>query len=133
MITNACQVPAEPEDESEAVIAVLNQQAVDWSNGDIEAYMQGYWKSEELSFGGSNGFSFGWEETLAGYKQRYPSQEIMGKLEFDIIKVTRLADDVYYVLGKYMLTRNIGDASGYFANVWKKIDGDWKIVGDHTC
>ena len=39
----------------------LLQQQEDWNNGDIDAFMQAYWKSEHLQFGGASGITRGWE------------------------------------------------------------------------
>jgi hypothetical protein len=37
--------------------AVLNAQQQAWNRADVEAFMDGYWHSEELSFSGSSGVS----------------------------------------------------------------------------
>lgn len=36
------------------------------------------------------------------------------------------------MIGKFHLTREVGDVSGHFSLVWKKIKGEWKVVIDHT-
>lgn len=119
-------------DAKAAIIQVMNRQEEAWSAGDIDAFMEGYWKSENLTFIGSKGLSYGWEQTLANYKKGYPSKEIMGKLTFDILSIEQLAPDSYYMIGKFYLERKPKDASGHFTLVWKYIDGKWVIVSDHT-
>lgn len=114
------------------IIQVMNRQEEAWSAGDIDAFMEGYWKSENLTFIGSKGLSYGWEQTLANYKKGYPSKEIMGKLTFDILSIEQLAPDSYYMIGKFYLERKSKDASGHFTLLWKYIDGKWVIVSDHT-
>ena len=94
--------------------------------------MDGYWKSESLKFIGSAGVTYGWQNTLESYKNRYPDVQAMGKLDFDIIELTPLAANIYMLVGKFHLTREIGDLEGYFSLIWKKIDGDWVIISDHT-
>ena len=65
-------------------------------------------------------------------QKNYPTQEAMGKLKFDVLQLTPLSKDSYFLTGKYYLTRTIGDASGMFTLIFKKIKGKWVIIYDHT-
>jgi ketosteroid isomerase-like protein len=56
----------------------------------------------------------------------------MGKLNFNILKVKALSPDTYFVLGKWALTRTVGDVSGHYTLLFKKIDGEWRIIVDHS-
>ena len=56
----------------------------------------------------------------------------MGKLSFDIIMVKKLSNEYYYVVGKWMLKRSIGDLSGHYDLLIRRIRGEWKIVSDHS-
>ncbi|MBT33602.1 MAG: DUF4440 domain-containing protein [Thalassobius sp.] len=116
----------------DAVKNILQRQIKDWNSGDVEKFMVGYWESEKLKFVGSNGVTYGYEATLERYKTSYPNQKIMGKLDFDIISAEKLAPKVILVVGKFHLTREVGDAEGFFTLTWKKIDGKWVIIVDHT-
>lgn len=114
---------------------LLTIQTESWNSGDIEGFMQTYWKSDSLTFIGNSGVHFGWRETLTNYKKAYPDTTAMGKLSFDIITIKRLSSEYYYVVGKWMLKRSIGDLSGHYDLLLKKIDGKWLlfpiIVPDH--
>ena len=44
----------------EEIKQVLQDQQTAWNNYDLEGFMQGYWKSDELKFYGSNGIVRGW-------------------------------------------------------------------------
>lgn len=118
-------------DES-AIRDVMNEQVKAWNNGNIDAFMQTYWKSDSLLFVGSSGPTYGWQTTLEHYKQRYPDTAAMGKLDFDILQVKLLAADYGFVLGKWHLARSIGDIGGHFTLLFKKIKGHWYIIADHT-
>lgn len=115
------------------ILNVLDQQKEAWNAFDLEGFMQGYWKSDELKFYGSNGVSHGWEHTLSNYKKRYPSKDAMGELNFTIDAVSKIEKDSYYVMGQYYLKRTIGDAHGTFMVIFKKINGMWKIIADSSC
>ncbi|MBL4745683.1 MAG: DUF4440 domain-containing protein [Flavobacteriaceae bacterium] len=120
------------EKDQAAIRNVLEQSAKDWSKGDLEGYMNAYWNSEELKFVGSRGITFGWEQTLLNYKKGYPTPAHTGTLTFDVIHVDFLAAGVYSVIGKYHLERTVGEANGIFTLIFKKIDGQWKIIIDHS-
>ena len=83
-------------------------------------------------FIGKNGITYGYEKTLANYRKSYPDMDAMGELKFDILKMTPLAADTYFVVGKWMLKRDSGDVSGHFTLLMKKIKGKWVIVSDHS-
>ncbi|HEV7332036.1 MAG TPA: DUF4440 domain-containing protein [Flavisolibacter sp.] len=111
---------------------LLHTQTEAWNRGDLEGFMQTYWKSDSLMFIGKNGIKWGWQETLANYKRSYPDTAAMGKLSFDILVVKKLSPDYYYVVGKWMLKRTIGDLSGHYNLLLRKIKGQWVIVADHS-
>ena len=111
---------------------VLNDQAAAWSEGNLEKFMEGYWKSDSLMFVGSKGITYGWDKTLANYKKGYPDKAHTGKLDFEIHHMQKVGVGSYFVIGKFKLTREVGEASGFFTLLWKKINGEWKIIVDHT-
>ncbi len=111
---------------------VMKQQVSAWNRGDIEAFMETYWKSDSLLFAGKNGITYGWQKTLENYKKSYPTKKDMGTLEFDILKVQPLGSNYYNVVGKWHLMRESGDLQGYYTLIFKKINNSWKIIQDHT-
>jgi ketosteroid isomerase-like protein len=111
---------------------LLLTQTAAWNRGDLEGFMQTYWKHDSLMFIGKNGIKWGWQETLENYKKGYPDSAAMGKLSFDILVVKKLSPDYYYVVGKWMLARTIGDLSGHYNLLLRKIKGRWLIVADHS-
>lgn len=111
---------------------VLAQQQQDWNSGNLESFMQGYWKSDSLKFISSRGINYGWQATLDGYKKGYPTAEAMGKLTFTIISIEKLSDASAMVIGKWHLQRTKDEPQGHFTLLWKKIEGRWVIVADHS-
>lgn len=112
---------------------VMEQQELDWNAQNLEGFMDGYWKSDSLKFYGRNGLTLGWENTLNNYKKNYPTQAESGKLKFVINDITNIEGDNYWVMGEYHLERSIGNANGVFIIIFKKINGNWKIVADMSC
>jgi uncharacterized protein (TIGR02246 family) len=124
-------VQAQSKDEKE-IRRLLSVQTEAWNRGDLEGFMQTYWKSDSLMFIGKNGVKWGWQETLDNYRKGYPDTVAMGKLSFEIIQVKRLSVMYFYVVGKWMLKRSMGDLSGHYDLLLRKIKGRWVIVADHS-
>lgn len=122
--------PATPDET--AIVNILLRQQADWNRGDIPAFMIGYWQSDSLSFTGKSGTISGYDNTLKRYLANYDSPEKMGRLQFTILRLTPLGPDHYSMIGRFELTRTMGDASGYFTLIWRRVNGEWKIISDHT-
>jgi ketosteroid isomerase-like protein len=118
--------------DEQAIRNLLHKQTLAWNNGNLEAFMQGYWKSDSLLFIGKNGPKYGYNTTLENYQKSYPDTASMGKLKFDILQVNRLSDRYFSVVGKWHLQRSIGDVQGYFTLLFSKIGKQWLIVSDHS-
>jgi len=118
-------------DETE-VRNLLTRQTQAWNRGDIDAFMIGYWENDSLMFIGKSGVTYGYKNTLSNYKKNYPDTTVMGKLTFTLIQLKQLSPEYFHVTGKYYLTRTIGDASGHFTLLFRKINGKWVIISDHS-
>ncbi|HRI61684.1 MAG TPA: nuclear transport factor 2 family protein [Saprospiraceae bacterium] len=130
-LTLSYGVRAQNNEESE-IRRVLAAQEADWNRADIEAFMEGYWKSDSLMFIGARGVTYGWQPTLDSYKKGYPNAEAMGKLTFTIYSLQVLSPESAYIIGKWHLARAKDEVGGHFTLLWKKIGGKWVIVADHT-
>ena len=128
IILNAQTLPEKDKDE---ILKVLETQRIYWNKGNIEAYMEGYWKSDSLRFIGKRGINFGWNNTLESYKKGYPDKETMGNLTFQVISLEALSNNTAFMIGKWDLDRK-EKAGGYFTLVWKRLNGKWLITVDHT-
>lgn len=125
------QQKVQPSD-SLAIVSTLFKQQEDWNKGDIDAFMEGYLKSDQLVFSGSSGPIYGWNATKKRYKKNYSSRLLMGSLTFDVLNLISLSPTVAQLQGKFYLTREIADSSGFFTLTWVKIEDQWLIISDHT-
>ena len=122
---------AQPANEKK-ITAILDRQTAAWNRGDLEGFMQGYWKSDSLKFIGSRGVTYGWQNTLDNYRKGYPDTAAMGQLRFEVLHINRLSARYYQVIGKWMLTRTVGNLSGHFTLLFRKKNREWVIVSDHS-
>ncbi len=122
----------EPPAVEQAVIGVLEHQAAAWNRGDIDAFMDTYWKSDRLTFSSGGKTTRGWQATLERYKKRYPDRQAMGSLRFEKLEVTLLSPDAALVLGRWIVTTDTKQAAGNFSLVLRKLKQSWVIIHDHT-
>ena len=130
-LTNSIAVSAQSKDVSE-IKALLVKQNAAWNKGDIAGFMEGYWNNDSMMFIGKSGIKYGWKNTLDNYKKGYPDTASMGKLKFELIEFKKLSTENYFVVGKWFLTRTIGNIDGVFTLVIKKIKNKWLIIADHS-
>ena len=131
ILLNTGKIFAQSSDET-AVRKILATQNAAWNRGDVDAFMIGYWQNDSLMFIGQNGITYGWQNTLNNYKKNYPDTATMGKLNFTLVTVKPLSKEYYHVVGKWHLTRSVGNASGHFTLLFRKIKGEWVIIEDHS-
>ncbi len=130
--TNTNLPPSNTRHEDEVSIrSVLDRQVTAWNEANIDEFMKSYWRSDSILFIGSK-ITAGWDSTLVRYKKSYPDQAAMGKLRFEILRMDYISSDSYLITGKYFLTREKDNPSGIFTLLFKKKDGNWVIVYDHT-
>ena len=115
-----------------SVRQVLNNQLAEWNRGNVEGFMEGYWKNDSLQFLTSKGITYGWESVTNNYKKSYPTKEKMGNLDFEILSEKALDKTHTMIIGKWKVKDAEGENSGYFTLLFKLIDGNWKIILDHT-
>ena len=113
------------------ITKVMTEQTAAWNKGDIDGFMKGYWKSEDLIFV-SNVVTRGWQQTLDRYKKSYNTKEKMGTLTFSDLEIDVLSKDAAKVLGSWVVATNDKASGGKFTLIFKKFRDGWKIVHDHT-
>lgn len=124
---------ASAQDDISRIKEILKAQEKAWSEGDLEGFMEGYWPSDSLTYFSRGKITQGWQTTLDNYKINYPSKAHTGTLKFRLVQITKINEDAYYVMGEYFLTREVGDANGTYMIIFKKINGEWKIIADTSC
>jgi hypothetical protein len=121
-----------PRDE-DAIRAVLDSQVAAWNRGDLEGFMVGYWKNDEMTFCSGGTITKGWQPTLERYRKRYQVEgKEMGRLTFDVIRVEPIVDSIALVRGRWRLLLKDGKPEGLFTLQMKLFPEGWRVVYDHT-
>ena len=140
---NIASPHTDPTEESErdlfaeqrgAIVVVLDTQAAAWNRGDLEGFMDGYWRSPELIFTSGGRIQRGWQTTLDRYVATYGNAtETMGNLTFSDLEVRPLGNDSAWALGRWRLERDGQEPiGGVFSLIFRNVDGEWLVVHDHT-
>lgn len=114
------------------ILKSLEDQRIAWNEGNLEKYMDGYWKSDSLRFIGKRGVQYGWKATLENYRKGYPDKEAMGKLTFSVISLEGISTDSAFMIGKWKLDYIDRSVEGHFTLLYRKIKGKWLVVTDHS-
>ena len=135
-ITLCSSVTAAETVATQAARDLLATQRDAWNRGDIDAFMQGYWKSDDLRFASGDAIRSGFATTLERYRKTYPDRGTMGTLDFELVEVRALGPGAVYVFGRWRLART-QDAPGagprgLFTLIVEQKDGRWVITRDHT-
>ena len=119
-MTANCEIPA-----------MLQRQADAWNTGDIDAFMEPYWQSPDLTFSTGGRITRGFAATLERYRNRYPTSAAMGRLTFSGLEIVELPPSAALVLGAWHLDRD-QPIGGLFSLVLRKEHSRWIIIHDHT-
>jgi uncharacterized protein (TIGR02246 family) len=125
-------IHAAPNALADEIRAVLTAQQEAWNNGDIDAFMNGYWRSENTVFVSGDQVTRGWQTVRDRYKTKYSDRQKMGTLTFSDLEITPLFPDAAIVLGRWQLQRTADQPHGRFTLILRKFEEGWRIVHDHT-
>jgi len=121
------------ETPEQAIRRVLDDQVRAWNRGDLKGFMEGYWKSDKLTFSSGGDQTKGWQATLDRFRKRYQGEgREMGKLAFTEINVELLGADSAFVRGRWQLVRSKDRPGGVFTLILRRLPEGWRIVHDHT-
>jgi beta-aspartyl-peptidase (threonine type) len=134
VMTLAAAAPPPAGDPVKAIKQVLQAQTDAWNRGDLEGYMAGYWKSEDLTFYSGGTVTRGWQATLERYRTRYQGEgRAMGALDFPDEVVDLLGADAAVARGHYHLKMPDGkELQGLYTVILKRLPDGWRIVHDHS-
>lgn len=124
--------PVQVDREAAEITALLEAQDAAWNRGDIDTFMNGYWRSPNLRFASGGDVTRGWDETNARYKRVYATPDLMGHLSTADYEIVILSADAAIAHGAWRLDRPGDRPSGLYTLVMRKIGGEWLIVSDTT-
>ena len=131
-VANGASLEGRDSKTVEAIRAVLDAQVAAWNRGDIEGFMNGYWRSPETVFISGDTVTHGWQTVLDRYKKGYSTREKMGTLTFSDLDIKLISKDAAVATGRWQLQRAGDTPHGRFTLIFRKVAEGWRIVHDHT-
>lgn len=128
----AATATSEPRSPEDVIRAVLRARAAAWNEGNLDAFMETYWRNDDLKFVSGASVNKGWSAAMRRYRDEYGRTGGLGLVEYDRMDVSMVTDDVAVVSGRYNLTRGEASEAGTVSLVLRQMDGLWRIVHDHT-
>jgi beta-aspartyl-peptidase (threonine type) len=130
----ATDAGAAQDEAREAVLKVLRDQEAAWNRGDLDRFMSGYWRSDDLTFYSGGDVQHGWQATYDRYRKTYQAEgKEMGSLTFDQLLIDPTGPTSALVRGRWQLTFSDGKtAGGLFTLLFREEPQGWCVVHDHT-
>ena len=125
---------AEVRAESEAEIrALIEKLQVDWNKGDMTAYLDAYWKSDDFSLMfGSTGVR-GWQAVSDMFTGNWTTEEAMGDFMVADVAVRFTGNDMAIASGRFEHQFPTEKIIGAFTHVFHRFEGEgWLIIHEHT-
>jgi ketosteroid isomerase-like protein len=119
-------------DDVKAVKSAMTAMTDTWNQGDMNDFLKYYKNSDSATYVSSKIIS-GFKNISQRYEDRYPANDVMGKLSISNLKIRILSPTFAMAIGNWSQVReDTGTKNGTFSLLWEKTHEGWKIVVDHT-
>jgi uncharacterized protein (TIGR02246 family) len=123
---------AAPEQEKQAILAVIGRMEQAWNRGDFRGYMEGF-ANPDVVFVSRGEFQKDWQGTLDHYIRDYGgSPDTRGRLHFFDISIELLAPDAAQLISRYRLDRPRNPQDGINTRLMRKRGDKWVIALNHV-
>lgn len=118
----------------EEIAAILQAQANSWNQGDLDSFLKGYLKSNDISYVSGQSQVYGYDALRKRYESKYGnSKDTMGKLTFSDLKISALGKSHALCIGNWHLERKEKPPiDGIFTLLLLRTNDGWRIIHDHT-
>lgn len=106
-----------------------------WNEQNLEQFMSGYWKSDDVTFFSGQHERQGWQDALNHYENKYKREgHRMPTLAFENIRVEMLGAETAFVRGEFhLILDDEKKPHGLFTLIFRKFPNiGWRIIHDHS-
>ena len=119
-------------DAQQRIRALFESSCAAWNRGDIDGYLADYWHSDKVRWVSEGTVQYGFDAIASAFKARFDSPDNMGRLGVANLEIQLLSEGDALAFGAWTQTTSTASRHGVFTVHMKKIDGEWRIVSDHS-
>ena len=121
-------------DAAEEARKAFAAQRAAWNRGDLEGALERYWGSAELTWAGANGVTRGFDEFAYGLRRDFAGRPaMMGVYTGAVLEARTLGPDTALLVVDWKIERDGRRLmGGVSSEIWKNVDGGWRIVFEHA-
>ena len=122
---------ADPAEEARMAFAA---QRAAWNRGDLEGALKLYWNSADLTWASADGVTKGFDPFAFGLRRDYGGRpNLMGVYTGTVLEARTLAPDTALLVVDWKVERDGRRLmGGVSTEIWKNVDGGWRIVFEHA-
>jgi hypothetical protein len=104
-----------------------------WNKKDLDGYMEGFWKSDDLLAVIESEVHWGWADLYASFKRGYPDRDQMGKMDLQRLQIRSSTPDTAVALCWWRILPPRGSpAYATDTLLLQKFAAGWKITVAHS-
>jgi uncharacterized protein (TIGR02246 family) len=119
-------------DAEKEIYDQLNQMVDAWNRHDIDAYVDNFWRSDQLIVVIEGENFRGWDLLNKAYHLGYPNPAEMGTLTLDRLQVQMIGPELGCALAWYTVTFTKKKELGTATIILKKLPEGWRVMISHT-
>lgn len=132
-LTTDAAVKAKAAETDQAIRDLTLKLQADWNTGNMDGYLDAYWKSGEMSLMFGNQAVRGWQALADLFRSNWETEEAMGDFTTSDVVVSQISSDTVISSGAFTHIFPDETIDGSFTHVWKQLeDGQWQIAHEHT-
>jgi ketosteroid isomerase-like protein len=112
---------------------LMNESAVAWNRGDLDAFLSTYKDDNQTAFMAPQ-ITYGLRDIKARYERSYfKDGKPKAQLSFGDLKFRRLGPAHILMTGRWYLQEPEGKKTeGYYTLIWEDTEAGWKMIHDHS-
>ena len=105
-----------------------------WNKHDLDGYMNGFWKSEDLLAVIESEVHWGWSDLSASFHRGYPDRDKMGKIDLQRLQIRSSTPDTAVALCWWRIVPPRGGTPVFATDTMQlqKFSEGWRITVEHS-
>lgn len=108
-------------------------QVAAWNRGDIDAALAAYWDSPRMTWVSKSGIEYGYSSFEDAMRKDFADPTSMGIFSTEILDARDLGSGTNLIVYRWKIVRGEKRLMGGLSTqIWRRLDGNWRIVLEHA-